>query len=157
MEKQLTRRTFIKRSLTAGAGIAALCSMNGCSASVTGKMKFGLVTYQWGRDWDLPALIENCVKAGYNGVELRTQHAHNVEISLNTMQRLEVKKRFDDSPVKCIGYGSNFEYHSPDQKQLREKKRLKKERNQKCYKDNSESKKKIRIIEIRMMLFGIKK
>ena len=120
MEKLLTRRTFIRKSLTAGAGIAALCSMNRCSASMTGKMKFGLVTYQWGKDWELPAFIENCVKAGYKGVELRTQHAHNVEISLNAAQRLEVKKRFDDSPVKCIGYGSNFEYHSPDQKQLRD-------------------------------------
>jgi hypothetical protein len=27
---------------------------------------------------------------------------------------------FEDSPVKCVGYGSNFEYHSPDPDQLRE-------------------------------------
>ena len=31
-----------------------------------------------------------------------------------------MKKRFDDSPVYCIGYGSNFEYHSPDPVKLRE-------------------------------------
>jgi sugar phosphate isomerase/epimerase len=30
-----------------------------------------------------------------------------------------VKKRFVDSQVTCIGYGSNFEYHSPDQAKLR--------------------------------------
>jgi hydroxypyruvate isomerase len=53
-------------------------------------------------------------------VELRTQHAHKVETNLTAAQRTEVKKRFDDSPVKCVGYGSNFEYHSPDPKQLRE-------------------------------------
>ena len=33
------------------------------------------------------------------------------------MQKL--KKRFADSKVTCIGYGSNFEYHSPDQQVLR--------------------------------------
>lgn len=26
---------------------------------------------------------------------------------------------FEGSPVKCIGYGSNFEYHSPDSARLR--------------------------------------
>jgi sugar phosphate isomerase/epimerase len=54
------------------------------------------------------------------GVELRTQHAHKVETNLTPVQRAEVKKRFADSSVKCIGYGSNFEYHSPDPKQLRQ-------------------------------------
>jgi sugar phosphate isomerase/epimerase len=111
---------FIGRSLAAGAGILAAGSIPGCSALSAGKMKFGLVTYQWGRDWDLPSLIENCTRAGLKGVELRTQHAHGVEINLNATQRLEVKKRFEDSPVECIGYGSNFEYHNPDQKILRE-------------------------------------
>jgi sugar phosphate isomerase/epimerase len=120
MEKRLTRRIFIERTLKAGAGIAVLSSMNGCSATGTDRMKFGLVTYLWGLDWDLPTLISNCTKAGYSGVELRTQHAHNVEINLNSDQRKEVRKRFEESPVKCIGYGSNFEFHSPDQKVLRE-------------------------------------
>jgi len=83
-------------------------------------MKFGLVTYLWGKDWDLPTLIANCEKAGVLGVELRTQHAHGVETSLSTLQRTEVKKRFEESPVTCIGYGSNFEYHSPDPAKLLE-------------------------------------
>lgn len=83
-------------------------------------MKLGLVTYQWGRDWDLPTLIANCEKAGYTGVELRTEHAHKVETNLTAAQRADVKKRFADSSVKCIGYGANFEYHSPDQKVVRE-------------------------------------
>jgi hydroxypyruvate isomerase len=83
-------------------------------------MKLGLVTYLWGRDWDLPTLIANCEKAGYMGVELRTQHAHGVETTLNAAQRVEVKKRFAGSSVTCIGYGSNFEYHSPDPGKLRD-------------------------------------
>lgn len=83
-------------------------------------MKFGLVTYQWGKDWDLPTLISNCEKAGFQAVELRTQHAHGVETSLTAAQRTEVKKRFADSSLTCVGYGSNFEYHNPDQAKLRE-------------------------------------
>jgi len=53
------------------------------------------------------------------GVELRTQHAHKVESNLTRQQRSEVRKRFADSPVTCIGYGSNFEYHSPDPAEVR--------------------------------------
>jgi sugar phosphate isomerase/epimerase len=117
--KNITRRGFIQQSLSAGIGIAALSRLPDLTAAARGKMKFGLVTYQWGRDWDLPTLIANCEKAGYYGVELRTEHAHKVEINLSAAQRAEVKKRFADSPVKCIGYGANFEYHSPDPAQLR--------------------------------------
>jgi sugar phosphate isomerase/epimerase len=43
-----------------------------------------------------------------------------VETSLNAAQRSEVKKRFADSSVTCIGYGANFEYHSPDPAVLRD-------------------------------------
>ena len=67
----------------------------------------------------MPTLIANCEKTGYLGVELRVDHAHKVETNLSANQRAEVKKRFADSPVDCIGYGANFEYHSPDQAALR--------------------------------------
>jgi len=82
-------------------------------------MKLGLVTYQWGKDWDLPSLIANCEKTGLLGVELRTEHAHGVETSLSVSQRTEVKKRFADSSVTCVGYGSNFDYHHADQAVVR--------------------------------------
>jgi len=85
----------------------------------THNMKFGLVTYLWGKDWDLPTLITNCEKAGYAGVEVRTEHAHGVEASLTPGQRALVKQRFANSPVTCVGYGSNYEYHSPDPAILR--------------------------------------
>jgi sugar phosphate isomerase/epimerase len=77
-------------------------------------MRFGLVTYQWGADWDLPTLLANCEKAGALGVELRTTHKHGVEPSLNADQRREVKARFADSPVTLVGLGSAEEFHSPD-------------------------------------------
>ncbi len=50
---------------------------------------------------------------------LRTQHAHGVETILSASQRSEVKKRFADSPVTCVGYGSNFDYHHVDQDAVR--------------------------------------
>ena len=120
MEKNISRRCFIKSSVVTGIGLTIMNPfLSGARAGIAG-MKFGLVTYQWGKDWDLPTLIANCEKTGIRGVELRTQHAHGVETSLNATQRAGVKKRFADSSVVCIGYGSNFEFHSPDPKILRE-------------------------------------
>jgi len=116
---KITRRGFIHRSISAGIGLSAIGILPRLQQLPKARMRFGLVTYQWGRDWDLPALISNCEKAGYLGVELRTEHAHKVETNLTQIQRAEVKKRFADSPVECIGYGANFEYHSPDPAVLR--------------------------------------
>lgn len=114
---KLNRRNFVKTTGIAGLGAAVAPTFFSCAGKPD--MKFGLVTYLWGKDWDLPTLIANCEKSGLQGVELRTQHAHGVETSLSAAQRAEVKKRFDDSPVTCLGYGSNFEYHSPDPEALR--------------------------------------
>ena len=77
-------------------------------------MKLGLVTYMWGAKWDLPTLIRNCEATGFAGVELRTTHAHGVETTLSRDERMDVRKRFADSPVVCVGMGSACEYHSPD-------------------------------------------
>jgi sugar phosphate isomerase/epimerase len=105
----------MQKSMAAGLGLAALhLPVKALSANHYQGMKFGLVTYQWGKGWDLPTLIRNCELSGLLGVELRTEHAHGVETNLNTSQRAAVKKRFADSPVTCLGYGSNFEYHSPN-------------------------------------------
>jgi sugar phosphate isomerase/epimerase len=81
-------------------------------------MRFGLVTYQWGADWDLPTLLANCEKAGALGVELRTTHKHGVEPSLDVGQRRAVKARFADSAVTLVGLGSAEEFHSPDPRKL---------------------------------------
>ncbi len=77
-------------------------------------MKLGMVTYQWGADWDLPTIFHNCSATGYQGVELRTTHKHGVEPSLNRQQRSDVQKRFADSGIELIGFGSTCEYHSAD-------------------------------------------
>ena len=77
-------------------------------------MQLGLVTYNWGKDWDLATLLKNCETTGLLGVELRSTHKHGVEPSLNEKQRAEVAMRFADSPVQLVGLGSACEYHSPD-------------------------------------------
>jgi Sugar phosphate isomerases/epimerases len=77
-------------------------------------LKLGTVTYNIAKDWDLPTLIKNLTEAGFDGVELRTTHKHGVEISLAPAARVEVRKRFEDSPVKIGGLGTTCEYHSPD-------------------------------------------
>lgn len=119
MGNHLSRRNFIQKSALCGIGLATIDPFSAWARSEKSGMKLGLVTYQWAKDWDLPTLIANCEKTGVLGVELRTEHAHGVEVKLNAAQRAEVKKMFADSRVTCLGYGSNFEYHSPDPSKLR--------------------------------------
>lgn len=115
MDKNQSRRNFLQKSMAAGVGLSFLDTFSLHAMVKKSKMKLGLVTYQWGKDWDLPTLITNCEKAGLLAVELRTEHAHGVETSLTASQRADVKKRFADSSVTCVGYGSNFDYHHVDQ------------------------------------------
>jgi sugar phosphate isomerase/epimerase len=67
----------------------------------------------------LPTLIKNCEAAKVLGVELRVEHAHKVDPSLTPEQRLEVRRRFEDSPLDVVGMGTNFEFHSANAYELR--------------------------------------
>ena len=119
MEKNLSRRNFLQNSMVAGIGLSLIDPFSAFATAKKSEMKLGLVTYLWAKDWDLPTLIANCEKTGYLGVELRCDHKHGVETKLSASERADVKKRFADSRVNCLGYGANFEYHSPDQATLR--------------------------------------
>jgi len=118
-----SRRRFLKQSVSLGAAALAAGPLGealGLAAEKPGsRMKLGLVTYLWGRDWDLPTLLANCEKTGVLGVELRTTHAHGVEPSLSPAERAEVKKRFDESPVTFVGPGSNERFDHPDPEGLK--------------------------------------
>jgi sugar phosphate isomerase/epimerase len=83
-------------------------------------MKLGIVTYQLGKDWDVPTLIQKLTQLKYEGVELRTTHAHGVEDTLSKDARAEVKRRFADSPITLVGLGSTFEYHALDPNVVRQ-------------------------------------
>lgn len=117
-----SRRSFLKSSLLLGAASVIPAPLGRALGPELdpppSSMKFGLVTYLWGKDWDLPTLIANCEKTKILGVELRTTHAHGVEPSLGKAQRGEVKKRFGDSPVALVGIGSNERFDHPDPARL---------------------------------------
>ena len=82
-------------------------------------MRLGLVTYNLAKDWDVETIIAHCEATGFEGVELRTTHAHRVEVELSTPQRAEVRKRFADSTVQLVGLGSAFDYDAVDAEQVR--------------------------------------
>jgi len=117
MQSGFRRRSFLSLgSMAIGTLAAAPWSLRADdSTSRRGtNMRLGLVTYLWGQNWDLPTLIENCTKGNVLGVELRTTHQHGVERELNAAQRREVKLRFADSPITCVGIGSDERFDNPD-------------------------------------------
>jgi sugar phosphate isomerase/epimerase len=113
----VTRRIFVKS--VAAAGAWSLLPFH-LSASSGSGMRFGLCTYLWGKDWDVPTLIRNCEKTGLLGVELRVEHAHRVEPNLTPKQRAEVKRIFADSRVTMVGCGTNEQYDFPDPARLKQ-------------------------------------
>lgn len=115
------RRNFNKSLFMAGLGaVITPNSFLELNAIRKSKMKLGLVTYLWGKDWDLDTLIKNCEDAKLGGVELRVEHAHNVHTGLTMPERKEVKMKFEGSKVECLGMGTNQDYHHTDQSVLRE-------------------------------------
>lgn len=116
--KQHNRRDFL---MTAASGTTVAIGMPvlATAADTTRSMSFGLVTYLWGKDMDLATLIDACEKSDVAGVEVRTEHAHGVEPTLTKQQRVDVRKRFADSPVRLVGYGSNAQFHENDPDKLK--------------------------------------
>jgi sugar phosphate isomerase/epimerase len=119
------RRMFLR---TAGLGLGALgfarqaafaADKPAASFARRSKIRLGTVTYNLAKDWDVPTIIKNCAETKFEGVELRTSHAHGVEVGLSKEQRQEVAKQFKDSPVALMGLGSAFDFHTPDQARLR--------------------------------------
>lgn len=109
----LNRRSFLQATAaTAGLAITAPLSLG--ARKPASQMRLGLVTYLWGQHLTLPECIAACEASGLEGIELRTQHAHGVEPSLSKAERKEVRKRFADSPVTLVGYGSNAQFHEND-------------------------------------------
>ena len=111
-----SRREFLSSAaaLAAGAAAVSLLTRTGQSADEPPAISFGLVTYMWGADWDLPTLLKNCKKTGALGVELRTTHAHKVEPDLDEAGREKVRNQFADSGVTFVGIGSDERFDNPD-------------------------------------------
>jgi sugar phosphate isomerase/epimerase len=115
----MNRRDFLS-SVAVAPALALRPSQQAAPArpAQTG-LKLGIVTYNIGKDWDVPTIIKNLTEAGFDAVELRTTHKHGVEISLTPAQRAEVKKQFDASPIKIGGLGTTCEFHAADQATVR--------------------------------------
>ncbi|UCG59961.1 MAG: sugar phosphate isomerase/epimerase [Phycisphaerales bacterium] len=127
-EKGISRRDLLVNGTRAGACIGMAAALSSCkmlqSDSPAGrkpKMRFGLTTYQWAKEWDVETLLDYCEKAAVYGVELRTSlsYAHGVELNLDAQQRREVKRRFADSPVTLVGLATSERFDSPDQDKLK--------------------------------------
>ena len=118
MSENFSRRNFFKTSVLtlASASVVGVSRVQGNPKppALKNPLKLGLVTYNLAKDWDVETLIKNCTETKFEAVELRTTHAHKVEVDLNTAQRAEIRKRFADSPVRLASLGSAFEYNSPD-------------------------------------------
>ncbi|MBN8421507.1 MAG: sugar phosphate isomerase/epimerase [Verrucomicrobia bacterium] len=112
-----SRRHFLHTVL--GTSAAAAFAADSKLTYKGENIQFGLVTYMWGADWDLPTLLKNCETAKVLGVELRIDHAHKVSTALTPEERAAVRKQFEDSPVDLLGMGTNFEFHSPKEDELK--------------------------------------
>jgi len=124
----ISRRELLSRGAQTTTGVLAAVALGSCNSlrstrpgRSASQVRLGLTTYQWGKDWDLPALIENCRKAVVFGTELRTSqsYAHGVELDISAKQRQDVKKRFGDSPVTLVGLATSERFDSPDAEELK--------------------------------------
>lgn len=115
------RREFIRNLSVISALAAFPVGVMGSQGNLKGsKMKLGLVTYLWAKDWDIPTIITNCTEANISGVELRVEHKHGVTLDLSAAQRAEVKKKFAGSAVEIIGMGTNEQYDWTEPARLKE-------------------------------------
>ncbi|MFB2119670.1 sugar phosphate isomerase/epimerase family protein [Parapedobacter sp. 2B3] len=119
MKHSIDRKQFLQAmSLLAGSSLLPASAWAAIRSNPASKMKLGLVTYLWGKDWDVPTLIANCTATGLTGVELRVDHAHGVSPEMGKRERRLVRDRFADSAVECVGMGTNEQYDFPDLQRL---------------------------------------
>jgi sugar phosphate isomerase/epimerase len=121
MESRFTRRRFFRTSAATGAAAAAV-GWTGPAAGAPVRsepLRIGLMTYNLGRDWDVDLIIKNCREAKWEHAELRTTHAHGVEVELSKAERREVRKKFKDAGL-ALSLASGFAYHWEDPQQVRE-------------------------------------
>lgn len=121
MKKHFSRRNFL-RTAAVSASVAmlpgyALASVKQKKDTVfalnKNPLKLGMMTYKLGMKWDIETIIKNCTETKFEHVELRTTHAHGVEVTLSAAERASVKKRFADAGL-AISLASGFRYNSKD-------------------------------------------
>ena len=73
-------------------------------------MKLGLVTYNLASEWDLGAIEKNCSETGFEGVELRTGHAHGIELDLGIKEGM-IYTVFVDPESELVEHFSDWADH----------------------------------------------
>jgi len=127
MKQLFSRRNFLRTAAISGT----VASLPGCQIAAPpsqedesfklneNPLKLGIMTYTIAKEWDIDTVIKNLSETGYQSVELRTTHAHGIEVTLSKEERSEVKKRFEDSPLEAISLASAFRYHDADPAELK--------------------------------------
>lgn len=125
MNHSITRRRFLAASAvgaTTGSCVAnALARPDPSSSDSPARkpLRIGLMTYLLGAKWDVDTIIDNCRQAKWEHAELRTTHAHGVEVTMTKEERAAVRKKFEDAGIK-LSLASAFAYHWPTAAKLRE-------------------------------------
>jgi sugar phosphate isomerase/epimerase len=124
MNEHFSRRKFLQTAAVSTSAIMlpgiASASQKKDSAPALNKtpLKLGLMSYTTAKDWDIDTIIKNLTEVKFEHIELRTTHAHGVEVNLSAAERATVKKKFQDAGL-AISLASGFQYHYPDQALLR--------------------------------------
>ena len=127
MKNLFSRRNFLKTAAISGTAVALPGSVGAAPLSNKDEsfelnenpLKIGIMTYTIAKEWDIDTVIKNLSETGYQSVELRTTHAHGIEVTMSKEKRSEVKKRFEDSPLEAISLASAFRYHDADPAELK--------------------------------------
>jgi sugar phosphate isomerase/epimerase len=126
MKKQFSRRNFLQTAAVSASAVMlptyALAESKPKQGTVItlnkNPLKLGLMTYRVAMKWDLDTIIKNLKETKFEHVELRTTHAHGVEVTLSAAERAAVKKKFVDAGI-AVSLASGFRYNSPDPAVLR--------------------------------------
>lgn len=115
-----------RREILAGTLASVVSTHRVAAAPPAGKsrFRFGLATYEWGKDWDIAAILDNLTAAKVPSVELKTvitqrdgsplRYPHGVELDLSAHARAEVKKRFAGSPVELVSLATSEHFPYSD-------------------------------------------
>jgi len=112
-EARVNRREFV---ISSGAAVASTSSMQAATDKGLAGPGFhlGAVTYNTLKEFDVDTIIRVLQEVGFEAVELRTGHKHGVEPSIGADERQRVRKRFEQSKIRLVSYGTTCRFQSPD-------------------------------------------
>ena len=125
MSRHLSRRGFLAASAAVASAAAGTtpgtvhAAPRAADRADASPLRLGLMTYNLGKDWDVDTIIKNLTAVKWEHAELRTTHAHGVEVSLSKAQRLAVRRKFADAGLK-LSLASAFSYHWEDPAKVRQ-------------------------------------